>query len=596
MRGAAPRSFVPGPVAITILLAFAGLGAGSRSAAAQILTGRVLEEGNTAPVEGALVVLLDADSARLRAVLSGPGGRYEVRLPDGGGYRAVFHLRVERIGYATVVTPAVGRDRAEGGTFDVALPVQAVSLEPIVATGAGRCVVDPRTAEETAMLWDQARKTLEVTALVHREGLVRFHAVHFERALAPDRSVLLGESVELGVLDRPFRSRPAAELDEAGWIQREDESNVYYMPDPEVALSDDFLDAHCFHVVVRGEGGSRQVGLAFEPLADRRLPDVAGVLWLDGRTAELRSLEYGYTGLDREEVEELAGGAAEFEQLVSGIWVVRRWHITMPVLRKRKHFLGLLTEVVVSEIREEGGEVLDARDERGRRLTRPGPWEVVGEVRDGDDGSPLNGAVVRLSGTRRVVTTGVDGSFRFRGLPRGEYLLTFRHPLQDTLGVRPDVWPVHLPGTEGLQVLKTPGRAEIRAQACPDVKPEWTSGVLTGRVVDGGTGEGLAGVRVLMRFQGPRGRAHTLDAETDDEGWYRFCAVIPDRPLTLHAEDGDRRSHEATARVPERGFVLVDLTVGAEGTAVAPSTAPASSGRSGPQPPTSRAVGNGGAG
>ncbi|HZD04035.1 MAG TPA: hypothetical protein VE173_03930, partial [Longimicrobiales bacterium] len=137
----------------------------------------------------------------------------------------------------------------------------------------------------------------------------------------------------------------------------------------------------------------------------------------------------------------------------------------------------------------------------------------------------------------------------------------------------------------------------IRAEACPDMKPEWTSGVLAGRVTDGETAEGLVGARVVMRFQGPRGRAHTLDVETDDEGWYRFCAVITDRPLTLYAEDGDRRSEEATARVPERGFVLVDLTVAA-GRAVAapPAAGSISSVEAGPHPPTSRAVGNGGAG
>ncbi|HZD05154.1 MAG TPA: carboxypeptidase regulatory-like domain-containing protein, partial [Longimicrobiales bacterium] len=386
-------------------------------------------------MEGALVVLLDAVSVRLRAVLSGPGGRYAVRLPEG----VRFRLRVERIGYATTVTPPVMRERAKQGTFDVSLPVQAISLEPIVATGAGRCVVDPRTAEETAILWDQARKTLEVTALVHRERLVRFHAVHFGRALAPDRSVLLSESLEQGAMDRPFRSLPAAELDTAGWARWDGEHNVYYMPDPEVALSDDFLDGHCFHVAVRDGFRGRQVGLAFEPLAGRRLPDVSGVLWLDGRTAELRSLEYGYTGLGREEVEELAGGQAEFEQLANGVWVVRRWHITMPILKERKHFLGLFTQVTLSEVQEEGGEVVEATDEAGRILTRPGPYELVGEVRDGDSGRPLDGATVRLSGTPWGVTTGSDGAFRFRGLSRGEYLLTFTHPLQDTLGVRPEV-------------------------------------------------------------------------------------------------------------------------------------------------------------
>ncbi|HSR42833.1 MAG TPA: carboxypeptidase-like regulatory domain-containing protein, partial [Longimicrobiales bacterium] len=211
-------------------LVVAGFVAAVPGAVAQVLTGRVLEEGSAEPVEGALVALLDADSARVAAVLSGPGGRYSVRLPEG----ELFRVRVERIGYATVVTPPVARTRASREAVDVALPVEAVSLAPIVATGSGRCVVDPRTALETATLWDQARKALEVTALVQRDSLVRFRALRFARSLTPDRSVLLDETLHSGVMAGPFRSLSADSLASAGWVQAGGEESVYYMPDPEV--------------------------------------------------------------------------------------------------------------------------------------------------------------------------------------------------------------------------------------------------------------------------------------------------------------------------------------------------------------------------
>ena len=105
--------------------------------------------------------------------------------------------------------------------------------------------------------------------------------------------------------------------------------------------------------------------------------------------------------------------------------------------------------------------------------------------------------------------------------------------------MRPGVRSVTLPGAPSPVVLETPSRDEVLARACPDVEPEWTSGVLSGRVVDDDTGEGVPGARVELRFTGPRGRAQTLDATADRDGWYRFCAVMPEAPLTLRAEDAE---------------------------------------------------------
>lgn len=532
---------------------------GAAPVAAQVLTGRILQDDDAAPVEAALVVLLSADSTRLTAVLSRAEGRYRIRLPEGDAFR----LRVERLGYATLVTPVIERDRATRESVDVRLTVEAVSLEPIVVTGAGRCVVDPRTGVQTATLWDRARTALEVTALVQRDDLLRFRHLRFVRSLDPERSVFLGESLETGTGSQPFRSLAADRLAASGWVQSDREGSVFYMPDPEVALSGAFLDSHCFHVEERERPEGRQVGLAFAPLGGRRLPDIAGVLWLDEGTAELRSLEYAYTGLAHEEAMEVAGGRAEFEQLSNGMWIVRRWVISIPVLVDRRRFLGLVGGVEVARIREEGGQVVDARDGSGRRLLLDGPYEIVGAVRDGDTGRPLDGAVVRLSGTSREVTTGVDGGFRISGLARGEHLLTFMHPVLDTLAVRPGAWSVERPGPPDPVLLETPSRSEVLARACPDMEPEWTSSVLTGRVVDEATGEGAPDVRVELRFTGPRGRARAVDARTDAEGWYRLCAVMPDARLTLHAEDGEgRRGPEVTTRVEERSFGLVHLRIG----------------------------------
>ncbi|MGD8320963.1 MAG: carboxypeptidase regulatory-like domain-containing protein, partial [Gemmatimonadota bacterium] len=52
------------------------------------------------------------------------------------------------------------------------------------------------------------------------------------------------------------------------------------------------------------------------------------------------------------------------------------------------------------------------------RVSRPA--QVQGNVRDGSTGAPLADVTVRVEGTRLATVTGVDGTFRFRGVPPGE--------------------------------------------------------------------------------------------------------------------------------------------------------------------------------
>lgn len=523
---------------------------------AQILSGRVVEEGAGTPVQGALVELIRADSSRVTAVLSRPDGRYAIRLPIGEQVR----LRVIRIGYATWVSEPMGARAAARGPLDVDLRVEAVALDPLVATGEGRCQVDPRRGEETARLWVQARKALEVTALIHREGLLRLEAARYERWLDPERTSVYEERLRQGDLDRPFRSLPADSLSRGGFVQPEGDGFVYYMPDPEVALSDVFLDGHCFGVVGRQGPDGPWVGLAFQPVSGASLPDVTGTLWLHAASGELRSLEYHYVNLDPEEAEEVARGRADFELLPNGAWVVRRWLISMPLMERRSRIFGLFHHAEVTGIREEGGEVIQAYSDAGEPLTRPGGGRLEGRVVDGDSGEPLAGAVVHLSGTPRVTTSAADGSFAFEGLYPGAYLVTFTHALLDTLGAYPAAEDARVPlESDSLRVFSPP-RVDVWRRVCSGVRPTSRTGTLSGRVFDA-QGEPLDGVEVELLIN-IGGREAPARATTDARGRYRFCGVPAGVEHSVAAHVEGVSSQPVTFSVEPRAFRLVDFRVG----------------------------------
>lgn len=532
-------------------------------AAAQVVVGRVTEEAG-APVEGAFVVLLDETGRRRVGWLTPPSGEFVLRAPGPGRYR----LLVERIGYRSVEDDAFALAVGDTLVRDLSTSAEAVSLEGLTARSERRCQTSPAGGARTADLWEEARKALSVAAWADEEKLLSFEAVTFERRLSPPRLQVVEETTRerRGLGRHPFRSLPAEVLAENGFVREEGEVRAYYAPDAGVLLSDVFLSTHCFGVVVE-EG---RVGLSFEPVPGRDLPEVRGVLWIEPRAALLERLEYRYVGLpepavwtDGRPVRDAFGGEVWFERLASGAWIVSRWAIRMPVVEVTPAFApGRVSTPEVVALREVGGVVTEVLLP-GRTVHAPERrGTVTGVVWDSSRHVPLAGADVSLRGTARRGRSSADGSFRIHGVLPGEYDLIFEHPRLASLGLAPPSRPVRVdPGRASLADAGIPSLATLLSDACDAMGQRFDEAAVVGSVLDRETGEPAPGARVEVRWfrfesrPAAAGSERRLTVRADQAGRFQVCRVPADVRVTASATADEREAPPAALGLLEAGDV-----------------------------------------
>ncbi|HEX2081370.1 MAG TPA: carboxypeptidase-like regulatory domain-containing protein [Longimicrobium sp.] len=319
-------------------------------AAAQTVRGRVTEAGTGQPVAGAVVILLDECGGRVSASLSDAQGAFAVAAAGSGTYS----LRAERVGYATAVSPALSLQHGQAAEQALVMQPRQVQLEPLVVTGSQRaCTIRPQG--EAAVVWEELRKALDAASVAEQGRRHAFRKRFFrrERTLSL-RSLLRSEEwTSPDFSSEPFHATPVGRLARHGYVEAaEGDSMVFHAPDANTLLSDAFLDHHCFRLRER----RGRVGLEFAPTAERTLPDVRGVLWMDRRTARLRTLEYTYVNLPYPNPDDALGGELDFEQLPDGTWIVRRWIVRMPRL-----WVNETGASGVYSIIEQGGQVIDIR-------------------------------------------------------------------------------------------------------------------------------------------------------------------------------------------------------------------------------------------
>ncbi|MGH2608391.1 MAG: carboxypeptidase-like regulatory domain-containing protein [Tepidiformaceae bacterium] len=341
-------------VPVVLLLAFAATPLG-----AQVVTGRVVDLATAEAVGEGFVVLLDEGGNEVGRVLTTVEGGFALQAPRPGQYR----LRSERIGYLAVTSAPLTLESSDTLIHTISVAWVGVALAPLEVTARTSCGTRPDEDSSTATVWEEVRKALAGAAWTTSDGAYRYLAVRYQEDWDTNRRKSTRQVAEttLGYARAPFASRPAAALVEHGYVVTEQDSVSYFAPDAVVLQDDAFLATHCFAIVRRSLGAGRQVGLSFEPVPERRLPDVKGALWLDERTAELRVLEFTYTRRPAREGGGSSGGLIEFLKLPSGAWVVHRWRIRMPmmVVRLRVGSHGARREeLVLRGFRDVGGDIL----------------------------------------------------------------------------------------------------------------------------------------------------------------------------------------------------------------------------------------------
>ncbi len=319
----------------------------------------MVEDGSGAPVAGALVVLVDDAGEEVASVVSTAAGAWVLRAPSPGEWT----VRVERIGFATSAAGpfrlAAGADRA----VSLAVSSEPVALPAItVESESGTCRLRPAEGETVSRLWEEARKALRVSALT--EGAVVFETEVKERVATPWDATVGREHTEFVTTAgrSPFLVPPPEDLLARGFVRDSlDGRLAFYGPDASLLLSDAFLDTHCFRPR-RGKDGL--VGLDFEPVRAPSRVDVRGTLWLDGASAELRWIDFGYVGLrERDDlgIGEEASGRVEFDRIEDGGWIVREWRIRVPI-----------------DSEEYGGRTYKLYQERSGRVTETRPADPGG--------------------------------------------------------------------------------------------------------------------------------------------------------------------------------------------------------------------------
>ena len=441
---------------------------------------------------GALVSLQDPAGKRIVQALADERGRASLRAPTAGRYR----LRVDAIGYQGIAGDPF--DLAAGVTVERVVSLEGAPLnlnELIVASSRPvQCDLEEARGTVAARLWDEARKALTGTQLT-RARPMELEVRTFERRL-DSRGRIVSETGEThrAPTSRPFAAIDPDSLRRFGYVQERADGRWFHGPDAELLLSEQFLDDHCFRPAKLGADSAARVGLEFQPTASRRVPDIAGVLWLDARTLELRDLQYSYTGVEWPRGAVDPGGRIEFVRLSNGGWIVGKWAIRMPVTGRKVLQFGQRDTVV--SYREAGGSAVPVS-----AVAPPSPsTAVVGTVFDSLRNRPLAGAIVSIQEGAFADTTDESGRFRINSPGTGDFLLTVAHPRFRLIGLEPLHGSAQLRrGQTDTTDLATPGLAATLQRLCGGERLDSTRALLVGRVEDSRSGQAIDDAVVLVR-------------------------------------------------------------------------------------------------
>ena len=553
---------------VLLALAWALFGSPPR-AAGQVIRGTLVEQDFGTPIEGAAILLLDADGMRVAWTLTDAAGRFFFSLDVGGRYI----LRAERIGHAS--TTSDGLDIAGGETlvYRMEARVEPIQLSELKVEGTSRnCRIRPEEGVATARVWEETRKALEAAARTAERGVYQFVLRFFDRTMDDRGETVLSETSRVGrrFRRRPFRSLEASKLIEEGFVQPDGDGSFYYAPDADVLLSDVFLDTHCFRLREGKDEHEGLLGLEFEPTRNRDVSEISGTLWIDPSNAELQRLEYRYEKLGFSVGRSPVGGTLIFAGLPNGTWFIKEWSIRMPILGREPRAtrtlepLGGLARTAsparVVGIKEEGALVLGVRDSSGNVVVDSEGGTITGVVLN-NALRPVGGATVHVAGTDQTENTQDDGLFRLGLLGDGTYELVVNHPDLASLGYRGARTPVQATAGQVRSVrLYLPDRWRVLDEGCDDRDPD-EGGIVAGWIEHAETGQAVRGASVQVtwtewEFEGGQRvneRRTSVEMTSREDGFFIVCGAPVDTAISVLVQAvGMSQGHE-TVRLGRKG-------------------------------------------
>ncbi|HKP28001.1 MAG TPA: carboxypeptidase-like regulatory domain-containing protein [Gemmatimonadales bacterium] len=399
-------------------------------ASAQSIRVRTVEVETGRAISGAIVVLLDSAGRRLVQGLTDDLGRISLTAPIPGIYR----VKADRIGHPGVTSDPF--NSATTATLTLEMPGERFELPEIAVSGTSVCGRSENA--ETAQLWEEIRKALSASQITSASQSVELSVRRFVR------SRTLGGQLRKDSTTRTFTTRLSpfvtgdpSSLLQLGYIQGSGNDIRFLGPDAHVLLSDDFLDTHCFRMVQAGKEMPGSVGLGFEPVKGRKVPEIKGTLWVDRGSAELRALDYEYVNVPSAVRAPGLGGRSEFARLSTGDWIIRDWYIRVPDRVDRQRRLSARLEVRADTIVgfiDDGGSARPLGDasvliaEAGAR-TSSATSVTLRDVRvtlKSNSGLAIEGALIAAAELDTTLQTNAAGQGRFTDITEQRLRLRVR--------------------------------------------------------------------------------------------------------------------------------------------------------------------------
>jgi hypothetical protein len=278
---------------------------------------------------GVIVLANDAQGATVARALTGEAGSYELRLPAAGK----FGLRVVRIGFRPTVVPAFDVAAGEVKSLAITLRGDPIVLAAVTVQGKSVCRVQQDSGQAVARLWEEARKAITATQLSPAGARQTVEWMQYDRTtdLTATHTFSDVRSNSSASAMAAFVSLPPDSLAKVGYMSDDESGTVYRAPDAAALLSAPFAALHCFRAEPPPKDNGDWVGISFRPSKDRgAIVDIAGTLWLDRASSELRELDFRYTNLPADFTHTDAGGTVQFLRLSTGAWLVGSWQLRMP--------------------------------------------------------------------------------------------------------------------------------------------------------------------------------------------------------------------------------------------------------------------------